>query len=233
MNNWAIVVAAGRGERMGAQVKKQFLHLGGKPVVVHALEAFERSSSIGKVVLVLPEEDRDGFDREVLYSYGINKVVEIISGGKRRQDSVKKGLCAVEQGCNIVVVHDGVRPFIHPSLVERVVEEASLHGAAITGVRPKETVKITRKDDHDMVKETLPREEVVIVQTPQAFRYSLLQEAMEKADVEGIIATDEASLVERLGHPVRIVWGSYLNIKITTKEDLTLAEAILKEGGWR
>lgn len=223
---WVIIAAAGSGERIKAEVEKQFLPLGGIPVVVHALKAFERAGSIEKALLVVPRGRVGWVEEEIVGKYGIRKVSRVVEGGGERQDSVREGLDLVDGG--IVAVHDGVRPFVSPGLVDNLVKEAEEWGAAVPAVRIADTVKSV---EEGVVRWTLSREGMWLAQTPQVFKYELIERAYEKAYEEGYYATDDSDLVERLGHGVRVVESSVRNVKITTQEDMLLAEILLKGEG--
>jgi len=218
----AIIPSAGLGRRMGT-LKKNYLKLLGRPVLAHTLEAFEACSSIDSIIVVVAAEDIDRCAEEVVSPYGFTKVIDIVAGGAERQDSVANGLARAE-GFDMVAVHDGARPLVTAGIIDSVVAAALRTGAAITAVPIKDTIKETAGG---VVKGTLDRSSLVSVHTPQAFRTELLQRALESARQDGFIGTDESSLVERLGEPVTVVIGSYDNIKITTAEDLSLAEFIL------
>lgn len=223
----AIIAAAGQGLRMqnaypphAAVVGKIFLPLLGKPLISWTVAAFEECFFVDEIILVLNRGDipKGAALRE---TEGWRKVKEIIPGGPRRQDSVVSGLKFVGD-CRWVVVHDGARPCVTSKIIEEGLREAAASGAAIAGVPVKDTIKVS--DLHGKVKETLPREYLWAVQTPQVFRYDIIQKAYESdADV-----TDDSSLVEKMGVPVKIYMSSYDNIKITTQQDLKVAEVILR-----
>ncbi len=218
----AIIPAAGRGKRIGASVPKQFLEIQGKPLLHHTLTVFASCKLIDYVVLVMPQADVDEMGEDWLNKYDI--VREVVVGGEQRQDSVYNGFNSLEEGIDIVVVHDGVRPFTTPQMITATVEAAQQHGAAITAIPVSDTVK---QAADGFVKQTVSRDGLWRVQTPQAFQYGLLQQAFKKAKKDSYYVTDEGSLVEYLGERVRIVPGSELNIKITRKEDLVLGESLL------
>jgi 2-C-methyl-D-erythritol 4-phosphate cytidylyltransferase len=224
--NTAIIPAAGQGRRMGAPRAKQFLELGREPVLVHTLKRFDACSAIDAVIVVLPAEATSGF-LEIAGRSGLRKVVRVVTGGAERRDSVAKGLAAVRPDPDaIVVVHDGVRPFVTPAQIAEVVERARATGGALLALYATDTVK---EVGEGRVVRTLDRARIALAQTPQAFRYPIIAEAYERARREAWDATDDASLVERLGHPVEVVEGSPVNIKITRPEDLPLARFILSE----
>ena len=218
----AIIPAAGRGKRIGASVPKQFLEIQGKPLLHHTLTVFASCKLIDYVVLAMPRADVDEMGEDWLNKYEI--VREVVVGGEQRQDSVYNGFNSLEEGTDIVVVHDGVRPFTTPQMITATVEAAQQHGAAITAIPVSDTVK---QAADGFVKQTVSRDGLWRVQTPQAFQCGLLQQAFKKAKKDSYYGTDEGSLVEYLGERVKIVPGSELNIKITRKEDLVLGESLL------
>jgi 2-C-methyl-D-erythritol 4-phosphate cytidylyltransferase len=222
----AIVPSAGKGERMGQ--KKEFLLLGGKPILAHTLSPLENHSQISEIILVVDEKSIERCKKEVVEKYGFKKVKEIVVGGKERQDSVYNGLKKVTKDCDIVLIQDGARPFLTEDLITRSIEEIEKHKAAVVAVSCIDTIKFAHKEK-DMAIETLDREYLWMAQTPQAFKYQIILEAYRKAEQENFRGTDDASLVERMNQSVKIVRGSYDNIKITTPEDLILAEAILSK----
>jgi 2-C-methyl-D-erythritol 4-phosphate cytidylyltransferase/2-C-methyl-D-erythritol 2,4-cyclodiphosphate synthase len=224
----AIIVAGGLGKRMGAKSPKQFLLLGRVPVIIHTIRAFEKASSIDRILLVLPESEMEP-SKELIAGYGPKKVIRLTAGGRERQDSVRNGLMAVEPDIDMILVHDGVRPFVSEELIDTAVSEAAKHGAVSVGVPVKDTIKSTGADFR--VKDTLDRKNLWITQTPQVFKRDILEEAYKRAYADAYFGTDDASLVERLGIPVVMVPGSYQNMKITTPEDLLYGEYILNQRG--
>ena len=220
----AVVPASGTGTRMGADVPKQFLPLGGVPMLLHSLRAFERAPSVDAVILVVPREERQRA-LTIVERYGVKKVRKVVAGGKTRQQSVYNGLMETDPDVEIVVVHDAVRPFVTEDLIEQSIEAARKGGGAIVAVPLKDTPKQVGPDRQ--IQRTLDRNELWLAQTPQTFRRAPLVEAYRKAEIEHVHATDDAALVERLGHAVTIVPGNWQNIKITAPEDLVIAKAIL------
>ena len=223
--NIAIIAAAGAGTRMASDRPKQFLLLAGTPVIFHTLKVFEECDSIDEVIVVLPAAESAGF-LSLAGKYGVRKVTRVVPGGATRADSVKRGLLAIRAAtAEIVAVHDGVRPFVTVAEIDNTVAAAKSDGAAILVAPFTDTIKevsgarIVRTADRSVLRRAL---------TPQCFRYELLREAYQHADVSDPSLTDESALVEQLGKPVSIVEGSARNIKITTAEDLLIAEAILK-----
>lgn len=228
MNTTALIPAAGMGRRMGASINKQYLKLAGRPILAHTLALFENSPDIDRIIVISPQEEIPFCREQVVNRYGFRKVHDIVAGGAERQDSVRNGLGAVPgaSGDDIILVHDGVRPFLPAALLPDVIATAQQVGGCVVGVPVKDTVK--EVSDHRVVG-TPMRERLWLAQTPQAFPFSVLRQAHERALAESFRGTDDASLVERLGLPVAMVQGSYRNIKITTPEDLVLAHAFLGE----
>jgi 2-C-methyl-D-erythritol 4-phosphate cytidylyltransferase len=223
--NVAIVVAAGRGSRAGGGQAKQFRELSGIPIIIHTLSRFERCATIDETVVVLPEGEHDEF-AAVASAHGLCKVARAVAGGETRAESVWRGLQTFsEKTVGVVAVHDGVRPFVTPDEIDRVVREAETSGAAILAAHAVETIK---EAEGGIVLRTLERKKLWQAQTPQCFRYQLLRRAYELALADGLDATDDSALVERTGATVRIIEGGAHNIKITTPQDFALAEILLK-----
>lgn len=220
----AIIPSAGMGRRMGS-TKKNYLALLDRPVLAHTLAAFENAASIHSVIIVVPHGDEQFCRDEIVSGYGFKKVAAIVAGGAERQDSVQNGIRAAGAGFDIIAVHDGARPLVTTDIIDRTIEAALEHGAAIAAVPVKDTVK---ESSGGFVRRTVPRETLLSVQTPQAFNRETLEAAFKKAREDGFTGTDESSLMERAGFAVRVVEGSYENIKITTPEDMAFAECILK-----
>lgn len=221
----ALVPAAGRGLRMGSHIPKQFLTLGGLPVLVHSLRVLEASDLIADIILAVPDAEREFCLREVITPHRFTKVKKIVAGGAQRQDSVRHGLDAVDDSAELVLVHDAVRPFVTHDMIKRVLEAAAKHGAAVVAIPVPDTVKQVGADG--LIECTVDRGRLWLAQTPQAFRLPLFQKAHRKAVIDGVHGTDDTQLVERLGHRVAVVEGGGQNIKITRPEDLVLGEAIL------
>lgn len=226
---FVIVPAAGSGTRLGGSVKKQFLLLRDKPILVHTLQRFEHCPDIDEIALAVPEQSIAEIET-VLSHYRLHKVSKVTVGGEKRQDSVYNVLKKIPAKLSdIVLVHDGVRPFVEPKRISHLIKVCKEYNAAVLAVQPKDTVR--RSAGGDFFDQTLDRNALWLVQTPQAFRAELLLKAYEKAKKEKFYSTDEAALVERIGAKVKIVEGSYDNIKITTQEDLELGKLILDR--WR
>jgi 2-C-methyl-D-erythritol 4-phosphate cytidylyltransferase len=220
-----VIVAAGKGSRMRTAMSKQYLELGGRPILVHTLQLFQNMPEVEQIVLTVGEEDVERCQHYV-QDYNFSKVKQVLPGGKERQDSVLKGLAALSTDTEWVLVHDGVRPFVTAEQVLACWHKAMEVEAAVLAVPVKDTIKVV--DPSGQVQSTPDRKSLWAIQTPQAFRASLLWEAHEKAGHEGFVGTDDAMLVERLGKPVYVIEGDYYNIKITTPEDLPWAEWILQ-----
>jgi len=217
----AIIVAAGEGKRMKTSLPKPYLKLNGAPILALTLQPFERTRSVDEIILVVKEEFINYTKSHIIDKFGFKKVSKIIKGGERRQDSVKAGLDFAQH--EIVLIHDGVRPFIKSQLINRVINECKRCGAAIPAIPVKETIK---KVSNGYVTCTLNRNELYSIQTPQAFKRGVL----EKAYALDVDSTDSSSLVEKLGLQVKIVEGDPMNIKITDKEDIEYGKAFLRDG---
>jgi 2-C-methyl-D-erythritol 4-phosphate cytidylyltransferase len=230
--NVAIIAAGGRGTRMGGgagSAPKQFLELAGTPVVVHTLRRFEACATVDEVVVVVPLSEVQAF-LELAEKFSLRKPAQVVAGGETRAESVWRGLQSVRAGdVGVVAVHDAVRPLVTPEEIDATVRAAEATGAAILAARAVDTVKESDGKGGPRVARTLDRTRLWHAQTPQCFRYELLRRAYESAGAFGLEATDDSALVERLGAPVQIVEGNARNIKITTPQDLALAEMLLKE----
>jgi len=224
--NVAIVVAAGKGTRLGGDRPKQFLQLAGVPVIIHTLKQFERSKRINEVIMVLPAEDTAGFE-SLAQRFELSKVRRIVAGGSTRAQSVRNGLAAIVDA-EIVAVHDGVRPLVTPEEIDEVVGAAERAGAAILTALAADTIK---RVESDRIVETVSRAELRRALTPQCFQFEVLKRAYEQLDElesAGVEITDESFLVERLGLKIVSVAGSARNIKITNADDIALAEVLIK-----
>lgn len=219
-----IIPAAGQGKRMGAGFNKLLLELNHIPILIHTLMIFEKDEQCEGIILAISPHDEENF-RDLINKYHINKVTRMVFGGKERQHSVYNGLKAAKPH-GVVLVHDGARPFIDINTIHTLVDVTNRQGAAVIAVPVKDTIK--RVKDKEVV-ETVERSSLWAIQTPQAFRVSILLEAHKMAEDDQFLGTDDASLVERMNIPVKIVEGSYDNIKLTTAEDLYFAEAIMRK----
>jgi 2-C-methyl-D-erythritol 4-phosphate cytidylyltransferase len=222
----AIIVSAGKGHRFIKEKKKQFYLLGDKPILAHTLDKFEDCPLIHSILLVVGQEDMDYCLREIIEKYRYRKISQVVPGGKQRQDSVRNGIDFLPKDTDIVVIHDGVRPFVTQEMIEESIRSAVKCQAVAMAMPVKETVKMVERDG--TVLKTLDRDSLWQIQTPQTFQANVIKEAYYRATEDGFIGTDDASLVERLGVRVHILPGAYSNIKITTLEDLMLANLILQ-----
>ncbi len=222
----AIVVAAGKGVRMGASMGKQFIDLNGRSILAHTLDIIGNFDPIDKIVLVLSRHDQAHFKKNILPGISLKTPLSIVTGGDTRQASVYNGLTRIDPDTDIVVIHDGVRPFLTHHLINETVNRAIETGAAIPALPVTDTIK--RADSGGAIEKTIDRRRLVTVQTPQAFQVAVIKKAHDQACENGYIGTDDAELVEKLGFPVTVVQGSPDNLKITTPRDLVFAEAIIK-----
>ncbi len=220
-----IIPAAGFGERMGAAVSKQFLSLHGKPILVYTLERFQLCTVVDEIIVAAQPATHAQIEF-LISEFHLSKVSKIVEGGRRRQDSVNNALRHVSPRSDIVVIHDGVRPFIQQKVILESIEQAKMFSASVVAVRVKDTVKVGNEEGR--FEKTLDRSVLWMAQTPQTFQKQLLLDAYEKANRENIEATDDASLVELLNVHPTIVQGSFDNIKITTPDDLDFANLIAR-----
>ena len=223
--NGVIIVAAGSGSRMNMGINKQFIKLKDKEIIVYTLEKFYKHKNIDEIVVVVKEQEAEFFKKEIIDKYNF-KNIKIAYGGKERQNSVYNGLKMLDKKCDIVLVHDGARPFISQQLIDNCIEEAKSHNAVVVGVPVKDTIKVIN-EDNDIV-DTPERSKLWAVQTPQTFNYDILVKSYEDAFKNKFYGTDDAMLVERIGYKVKMIEGSYNNIKITTQEDLNIGTQILQ-----
>jgi 2-C-methyl-D-erythritol 4-phosphate cytidylyltransferase len=230
MQVFAILPAAGLGTRMAGPQPKQFLALAGEPILIHSLRAFAAVERVTAIYVAVRKTDVERVQAQVA-DYGFASKVHVVEGGENRQESVAHALAAVPaEPDDIVLVHDAVRPLIDAATIARTIEAVEQHGAAIVGLPAIDTIKQVERTAHGaIITSTIPREFVVQAQTPQGFRYGLLQNAFAEAEADGFVGTDEASVVERAGLPVAVVPGSQVNLKITQPGDLELAEFYLRQ----
>jgi 2-C-methyl-D-erythritol 4-phosphate cytidylyltransferase len=237
MKVFVIIPAAGLGTRMAAPSakgppSKQFKELGGVPILVQTLQKFADHAAVDEIVIALRKSEIAGFREQLEKQFPkiAHKNVKLVEGGEHRQNSVANALAAIAADADdIVLVHDAVRPFVTPEIIAEVIGAARKHGAAIAGWPAVDTIKqVDRTAEGALITATIPREHVVMAQTPQGFRYSILKKASDEAIADGFVGTDEASLIERSGGPVAVVMGSPRNIKITTPADMELAEFYLR-----
>ncbi len=221
-----IVAAAGMSNRMGSKINKQFIDIDNKPILVHTLNKFEESPFIDEIILIAKEEEVEYCRKEIVKKYNFKKIKKIIKGGRERQDSIYNGILALDERCNIVLTHDGARPFVRKENIEDGIKGVIEYGSCVVGVPVKDTIKVV--DQSDNVHHTPKRSMLWAAQTPQCFWKTILQKGYEYAIDEGIVATDDSSLVEKAGYKVKMIMGNYDNIKITTPEDLIIAESLLQ-----
>ena len=224
----AIIVAAGKGVRMQGSLPKQYLPLAGLPILAHTLTVLGKCDRVGRIYLVIPPNDFDFCRARILNRIKLAADINLVAGGARRQESVYRGLQHLDPGCGIVVIHDGVRPFVRHEQITACINGAQKFGSCILGIPAYDTLK--QVDPSGNIVNTTAREAIWMAQTPQAFRYELIKKAHDQARLDGYQGTDDAALVERVGAPVKIIRGSRSNIKITTKEDLEIARALLEKG---
>jgi len=224
----AIIVAAGKGLRMNDAVPKQYLTVAGVPLVGHSILAFDTCADVEKIYLVIPKTDFDYCQKNILLKINLQTEIHLVAGGLERQDSVYNGLLAVENKKDtVVVIHDGVRPCLHPDWISNCIIGAMDYGACILGMPAYETLKNVLPNGY--IEGTLERSSVWLAQTPQAFQYRLIRQAHEKARQDQYYGTDDANLVERMGKEIKIIPGSRLNVKVTTPEDLELTSLLLEK----
>jgi 2-C-methyl-D-erythritol 4-phosphate cytidylyltransferase len=230
MQVFAILPAAGLGTRMAGPQPKQFLALDGVPILIHSLRAFAAVPRITAIVVAARKSEIERVQAQAA-EYGFAERIRVVEGGDNRQESVSHALAAISaEADDIVLVHDAVRPLIDPATIDRTIDAVIEHGAAIVGLPAIDTIKQVERTAHGaLITATIPREFVVLAQTPQGFRYGLLQRAFAEAQEDGFVGTDEASVVERAGLPVAVVHGSAVNLKITQPADLALAEFYLRQ----
>ncbi|MEI3336625.1 MAG: 2-C-methyl-D-erythritol 4-phosphate cytidylyltransferase [Clostridium sp.] len=219
----AIILAGGKGKRMGKDISKQFILVKDKPIIYYTIKKFSDCKLIDEIILVLPKDEIEYCKKEVLEKYSL-KVDKIIAGGKERQDSVYNGLKALKNS-DIVLIHDGARPFVSEKIILDGIENAKKYGAAAPGVMPKDTIKV--KDDFSFSKETLKRESLIAIQTPQVFKKDIIVKCHERVRENNVFVTDDTMVVEKYGYKVYLYDGDYINIKVTTPEDLILCEYLV------
>ncbi len=220
----AIITAGGVGKRMGMDTYKQYLTIYDVPILVYTVRAFQNHKDINEIILVVPEDMVETTRNDLVNDYQLTKVVKVVTGGKERQHSVKRGLDVINEKTDIVLIHDGVRPFITAQLISSLIEETRSCSAVIPGLKPKATLK---NINDNTVTETVNRNDYILVQTPQAFSKELIVEAYKQLEEKNVSVTDDASVVELTGHPVKWINGLEENIKITTPPDLAMARFIL------
>ena len=222
-----VIPAAGSGVRMGGHIAKPFLQLDGREILALTLDVFERCTVIDEVWVIVAATHLSACRQSIIERYGFSKVRDVVAGGASRQESVWRGLQRLDAAVDLVVVHDGVRPFVTELMLQETLDCAAQRGAAVAAVPLRDTLK--RVSEEGEVEATVPRENLWRVQTPQAFQRHLLMAAYQRAWEQGLHATDDANLVESMGHPVQVISGLESNLKITTPEDLILSERLLRK----
>lgn len=225
--NYAIIVAAGKGKRMKCSKNKQFININCKPMLYYSINTFSKHKLIDGIIIVCAKGEVQYCRSEIVEKYELTKVIDIVEGGMQRQDSVLNGLNALKKyNCNIVLIHDGARPFVTESIISNGIKYSKIYGACSCGVNVKDTIKV--RDENGFSVHTLNREKLFSVQTPQCFKYELITSCHKKLLQEGIQVTDDTTVVEHYNNKVYLYDGSYDNIKITTPEDLNTADRIIK-----
>ncbi|HEY3278022.1 MAG TPA: 2-C-methyl-D-erythritol 4-phosphate cytidylyltransferase [Syntrophorhabdaceae bacterium] len=227
MRTLGIILAGGTGKRMGASTNKQFLLLDNKPLIVHTMQVFEECRSIDGFYLVVNQKDLAVIQEEILETYKFSKLLKTVIGGRLRQDSVKNGLEAVDTPCDIVVIHDGARPFVSPAFIDKSIYLMEMFDAIIPALPVKETIKVISKEG--FVVKTLERDSLWSVQTPQTFKFELISKAYKDGIAKKAMGHDDATFLELMGKKVKVIEGSPYNMKITTPEDLILARGMLSQ----
>jgi 2-C-methyl-D-erythritol 4-phosphate cytidylyltransferase len=227
MRTLAIVLAGGTGKRMGLPTSKQFLLLDNRPILVHTLQVFEECKPVDGVYLIVNHKDLPIIQEEVLEQYRFNKILKLVVGGRLRQDSVRNGIEAIDEPCDIIIIHDAARPFVSPSFIEKSIFLMEMYDAIIPALPVKDTVKIVSKEG--FVVKTLERDSLWNIQTPQTFKYDLISKAYREGMAKKLLGYDDSAFIEYMGKKVKVIEGSPYNIKITTPEDLTIARGILSQ----
>ncbi len=221
-----IIPAAGHGKRMKSDVSKQYIEIEGKPILAYTIEKFQECMRIDEIILVVGEEEVGYVEKYIKTRYGLSKIKHIISGGKERQDSVYEGLKIIDESIDIVLIHDAVRPLITIDAIEAIILKTIVFEACILGVKVKDTIKVV--DENGNIVTTPDRNQLYAIQTPQAFERALIQEAYKKGAKAGFKATDDSMLVEQFTDiKVKVIEGSYSNIKITTQEDFQMVKELM------
>ena len=221
----AIILAGGKGKRMGSAISKQFIDIKGKPIIYYTLKKFSENKKIDNIIVVLPEDEVKYFKENILKKYEL-RINKIVIGGKERQDSVYNALKSLKNSStDIVLIHDGARPFISERIINEGIKFAEIYGAAAPGVMPKDTIKV--KNEKNFSVDTPNRANLVSIQTPQVFKFDEILECHEKIRYNGVMVTDDTMVVEKYGYSVYLYDGEYTNIKVTTPEDLILAERLI------
>ena len=222
--NSVIIVAAGSGSRMNTNINKQFIKLNDKEIIAHTIEKFYNNKNINDIVIVIKEDEAEFFKKEILDKYRF-KNIKIAYGGKERQDSVYSGIKLLDKNCKYVLIHDGARPFVDEDIINRSLDEVKVFKSIVVGVPVKDTIKVVNNNNN--VVDTPNRSTLWSVQTPQTFDYNIIKKAYEDAFDNNFYGTDDAMLVERIGYTIKMIYGSYNNIKVTTPEDIIIGTQII------
>jgi 2-C-methyl-D-erythritol 4-phosphate cytidylyltransferase len=227
MRTLAIVLAGGAGKRMGSSTSKQFLLLDNKPIIVHTLQIFQECRPVDGIYLVVNHRDLPLIQEEILETYHFSKIMKLVIGGRLRQDSVRNGLEAIDESCDVVIIHDAARPFVSPAFVEKSIFLMEMFDAVVPAIPARDTIKVISKEG--FVLKTLERDALWHIQTPQTFKYDLIAKAYREGMAKKLCGYDDSTFIEHLGRKVKVVEGSPYNIKITTPEDLLIARGILAQ----
>jgi len=227
MRTLAIVLAGGAGKRMGSSTSKQFLLLDNKPILVHTLQVFQECKPVDGIYLVVNHRDLPLIQEEILETYHFSKIMKLVIGGRLRQDSVRNGLEAIDESCDVVIIHDAARPFVSPAFVEKSIFLMEMFDAVVPAIPARDTIKVISKEG--FVLKTLERDALCHIQTPQTFKYDLIAKAYREGMAKKLCGYDDSTFMEYLGKKVKVVEGSPYNIKITTPEDLLIARGILAQ----
>jgi 2-C-methyl-D-erythritol 4-phosphate cytidylyltransferase len=227
MRTLAIVLAGGAGKRMGSSTSKQFLLLDNKPILVHTLQIFQECRPVDGIYLVVNHRDLPLIQEEILETYHFSKIMKLVIGGRLRQDSVRNGLEAIDESCDVVIIHDAARPFVSPAFVEKSIFLMEMFDAVVPAIPARDTIKVISKEG--FVLKTLERDALWHIQTPQTFKYDLIAKAYREGMAKKLCGYDDSTFIEHLGKKVKVIEGSPYNIKITTPEDLLIARGILAQ----
>ena len=227
MRTLAIVLAGGAGKRMGSSTSKQFLLLDNKPILVHTLQVFQECKPVDGIYLVVNHRDLPLIQEEILETYHFSKIMKLVIGGRLRQDSVRNGLEAIDESCDVVIIHDAARPFVSPAFVEKSIFLMEMFDAVVPAIPARDTIKVISKEG--FVLKTLERDALWHIQTPQTFKYDLIAKAYREGMAKKLCGYDDSTFIEHLGKKVKVIEGSPYNIKITTPEDLLIARGILAQ----
>lgn len=223
----AVITAAGIGKRMNTGMPKQYINLRGMPILAYTIDRFEKCSSVDEIIIVSGKRDIDYVRRDIVEKYGFSKVKKITEGGSERQYSVYNGIKCTDKKSDVILIHDGVRPFVSTEFIDKIILETLEYGCCVLGTRVKDTIK--KCDHRGKIVETPDRNTLWIAQTPQSFKAEIIRSVYKKAEEEGFLGTDDSMLAEKYGYSVKMTEGDYSNIKITTPEDLYFGQAVIQQ----